>query len=233
MLFIFKKNIKDILKVFLPVYFVETTFQLALFLWKQNNNIAMIHAVWVMLSATILVIYSLHDLYRLIFTRDYFFFYTLKYKVPTIAAIKSIVYILALFIFYILYTPLSDLNFLPKLFSISSFYCINIIFLLGFRSFSSKKISTFSYVLCLAGITVLPTLLYLLTYYDKMSGFMIGATNKIENTEQVYNLLIPVTIIPIKANFDELYNYPFIFNACLLFLSMFLFSLIKTRKFNW
>ncbi len=233
MLFVFKKNIKDILKIVLPVYFVETTFQLILFFLKQNNNIAMIHAVWVMLATTMLVIFSLYDLYRLVFTRDYFFFYTLKYEVSSIAVIKSVVYTLALCIFYILYTPLLDLNLLPKLLSISSFYCVNIIILLGFRSFSSKKIGVFFYVLCLSGITVIPTLIYLLTYYEKMSGFMIGATNKIENAKQVYNLIIPITIIPIRENFNELFNSPFIFNICLLFLSIFLFTLIKTRKFNW
>lgn len=78
MLALIKRLLKDNAGLFYYIYSLEIILRLIKNIWKQEAMIDMIHSLWVMVAATLLIIYSTYRLYRLAYTRDSYFYYSLN-----------------------------------------------------------------------------------------------------------------------------------------------------------
>lgn len=74
MLALIKRLLKDNAGLFYYIYSLEIILRLIKNIWKQEAMIDMIHSLWVMVAATLLIIYSTYRLYRLAYTRDSYFY---------------------------------------------------------------------------------------------------------------------------------------------------------------
>lgn len=226
------KHIENrIILPYLLVFLLEIIFKI-LFVFWDNNKLDMIHGVWIMISTSLLIVYSLYDMYNLIYSRKYYFYYTLKFNINTILIIHSLLYIVNNFIFYLLYVNYDNLNILAKLISLMSFYTLNIVLLLIFRNINNYKVGSLAYLSSLVLVIFTYSILFISINLNNGSikQFMIGAVNN-DEVFQIYTTLLPITII--SGNENSLINTTLTINIIFIFISLILYLILKRKKYNW
>ncbi|MDS4004865.1 hypothetical protein EQ811_11760 [Staphylococcus capitis] len=224
------KNIeKRIGPIFICAILVEIIFKLLFNIW-DNDKLEMIHGVWVMIASTILIVYSIYDMYILIFSRKYYFYYTVKTSISVILIIHTILYIINNFIFFLFYSDFDIIDPVGKILSLLSFYLFNMLILIIFRSFTNLKKGSVIYICTFLIFNLGYPILYASLKHEDMKNFMIGTANN-DNTYQIYTSIIPITIMDgVK---DTLINNTILINVTIIFISLILYIFLRKKKTNW
>ncbi|MDS3852923.1 hypothetical protein [Staphylococcus hominis] len=222
---------KRIILPYLLVFIVEIIFKAFFAIW-EDDKLDMIHGIWIMISTSLLIVYSLYDMYTLIYSRKHYFYYTLKYNINTILFIHSLLYIINNFVFYLLYVNYDNVDILAKLISLISFYALNLALLLIFRSMSNIKIGSLLYLLILAIITLTYSISFVSINLNNhtIKQFMVGAVNN-DSIFQIYTILIPITVISGKEH--ALITNTLLINIVIAIISLVLYFFLRKRKYNW
>lgn len=231
MLTITKYIEKRIIPPFLLAFLIEIIFKILFQVW-YDNKLDMIHGVWIMISTSLLVVYSLYDMYTLVYSRKHYFYYTTRYNIKTILLTHTVLYIVNHFIFYLLYVDYDHSNIFGKLVSLVSFYALNLALLLIFRLMANVKIGAILYLFVLMIFTLAYPVLFISINESKdlLKQFMIGAVNS-ENIYQIYTTLIPITVL--NGSKDILTNHTLLINGIVTIFSFILCLIFKSRKYNW
>jgi len=223
-----------------PVYIIELIFKIALAFLPNNSTVDLVHQLWIMLSATLVILYSMYDLYAFTYTRKHFFLYTTKYKIPTMLLIYAAIYIVANIIFYTLYslsdvTQIMEFNttqFLHKSLSLTAFYLVNVFMLLTTKALWTKKLGQCIYGLVIILLMVAVPIVYIVFTKD-IFGVGVGLTSEV--SRQIYTFILPVYVFEEDAQnlaIDPTF-YPMVFNACLATFSFVLWFFVSKVKQNW
>ncbi|HAR7074104.1 TPA: hypothetical protein I2T40_10840 [Staphylococcus aureus] len=222
---------KRIIPPFLIAFLIEIIFKILFSIW-DDSKLDMIHGVWIMISTSLLVVYSLYDMYNLVYSRKFYFYYTTKYNIKTILLVHTVLYIVNNFIFYLLYVNYDNSAILGKLISLVSFYIFNLALLLICRHITNIRIGSIFYLLILTFFTLVYPILFISINQsnDVLKQFMIGAVNS-ENIFQIYTFLIPITIL--NGSKDALIDNTLLINVIITIFSLILYLIFKGRKYNW
>lgn len=222
---------KRIIPPFLLAFLIEIIFKILFSIW-DDSKLDMIHGVWIMISTSLLVVYSLYDMYNLVYSRKFYFYYTTKYNIKTILLVHTVLYIVNNFIFYLLYVNYDNSAILGKLISLVSFYIFNLALLLICRHITNIRIGSIFYLLILIFFTLVYPILFISINQsnDVLKQFMIGAVNS-ENIFQIYTFLIPITIL--NGSKDALIDNTLLINVIITIFSLILYLIFKGRKYNW
>jgi len=232
MLVLLERIVKNTLKVYVPAYVIELFFRLMLIVVPDSMLIDTGHALWIMLSATFLVFYSMYDLYLLIFTRTYFFLYTTKYKIQTIFAIYVLVYIVLNMIFYFLYSSFNMEEIPFKFLSVVSFYLLNGFVLLLAKALFSKETGTRVYSIIMFLLVVSLPVLFMFVTMGTYERAVIGSSSPHEFAQQVYVLMVPITVMRYNLSQDFTF-YPMLGNLGFGVFSAISLLWVKNKKKNW
>lgn len=222
---------KRIIPPFLLAFLIEIIFKILFSIW-DDSKLDMIHGVWIMISTSLLVVYSLYDMYNLVYSRKFYFYYTTKYNIKTILLVHTVLYIVNNFIFYLLYVNYDNSAILGKLISLVSFYIFNLALLLICRHITNIRIGSILYLLILTFFTLVYPILFISINQSNyvLKQFMIGAVNS-ENIFQIYTFLIPITIL--SGSKDALIDNTLLINVIITIFSLILYLIFKGRKYNW
>ncbi|MGX6995242.1 hypothetical protein [Pediococcus acidilactici] len=231
MMAIINRLFRDIYIVFLPAFVIEAGFKFFLTLVSRSVQFDMLHVIWIMLAAFFLIIYSMLDQYKLIFTRKEFFYYTTKYSVTSVLFLKLTLYILMNFVFYLLYAANLNIEILYKLLSITTFYIFNAAVLIIVKSIFSKKNAGNIYVLLTPILMIIIVVSFIYFFYDQMPHFMLGA-NSMYSAKQMYISIMPLTLFGELRDYNSVILGSILLNCFLGILGIILFLLCRKCKIN-
>ena len=93
MLLLIKKLIREYIKVFIYVYFIGFIMRILVNIFDEVEVLQAINGIWIMVSATLLIVLSTYFLHEFLYTRHKYFYYTIKYSRLNILFIIAIILI--------------------------------------------------------------------------------------------------------------------------------------------
>lgn len=232
MLALIKRLLKDNAGLFYYIYSLEIILRSIKNIWKQEAMIDMIHSLWVMVAATLLIIYSTYRLYRLAYTRDSYFYYSLKYSIHQVLLTGTGINIILNLIFYLLYCPAKTFDLFGKTLSLTSYFVLVVTFLYLFRSLSHKVLARNIFLSTLLGTLIAYPLAFYNTFQDKMKPFFIGASSGMEKVYQIYTSILPITIER-SSGLHILTSTSTMVNFIIIGLGLLVYFASKPLKVNW
>lgn len=229
MITITKSIEKRIVPVFVFAFFIELIFKVLFNIW-DDSKLDMIHGIWIMIASSLLVVYSIYDLYTLVYNRKHYFYYTIKFSMVTLLFIHTVLYIINNLVFYLLYIDYDNANILGKAISLLSFYVLNMALLIVFRSFSNIKLGSTLYMLFLLIISLGYPIAYSSLNQDSMKNFMIGTASG-DHTHQIYTAIIPITIM--QGDTSYLMHSTLFINCLIIIISTVIYLMFSRKRCNW
>lgn len=80
MLLLIKKLLREYRKTFIYVYFIGLIMRLIVNIFDEVEVLQAINGIWIMISATLLILLSTYFLHEFLYTRQKYFYYTIKYS---------------------------------------------------------------------------------------------------------------------------------------------------------
>ncbi|MDV2844376.1 hypothetical protein [Pediococcus acidilactici] len=214
--------------LFFPVLMLEIISKIVMKL-QNSSQLIMLHTIWIMLAAFFLIIYSVRDLFKLIFTRNQFFYYSMKYKPTTILFLKSLMYIFMNYLFYLVYVPQINIEAIYKFEALFTFYMLNAAILMLLKSIKANSLVYIIAVILILGIIVTGFMTY---FYSQMPHWMIGA-NDYHSAKQVYLTIIPITFLGLAGDYSKVIHSAIEMNGLLSTLGLGIFIYANKLKANW
>lgn len=227
------KNLSlDFCIAFAYVYIFEIVFQLTIFLLPNNEIIRMIHGIWIMLSSSGLVVLSTYYMYEFIFSRNFYFYYTIKYSRHIVLVTMAVMFTLLNFIYYIIYNLSLDYEAILKIVSLLAYFAIIGFTLFISRSLLSNKIGKNVFLLTVLALVIGGSILFTVILNDILGEFMIGITS-FESAKNIYASIMPIVLLAPGDEYFILSIYSLVFNLLLILLSTVGYFSIKKIKINW
>lgn len=238
MLTLIRRILKDNIGVFLYIYIIQIILRLVKSIFDDLTILDTVYGLWIMVVATFAVIYSTNILYRLIYTRQSFFYYTLKYTLNQILLVTAGVQILLNFVFYLTYCESGLLEIVGKLLSLTSYFMLATLFLYLTRIFKSKKVGRNLFLLSL--LASLGT--YAVVYYNVIKDrigekiFGIGFTQDSigDSVRHIYMAITPLYLVDVKgADLSYLMTTSNMVNISIVVIGLVIYLAIRKLRINW
>lgn len=233
MLILIKRFLHDYSKVYLYFYIIDLFFKVLTVLFSNHAFIEVLRSVWILVSSTMLITISTYYIYNFLYTRNRFYYYTLKYSKLYTATLLSIIMSIFNLIHYFIYGEYDWLMVIQKIISIFSYFALVLIIFYFFRSTFSKKTGLNLSLLTILSIILLQGL-YIYQVFGKAleNNFMIGISSHILS-KNVYINILPITLMTNSEMYHEIAIYTFIVNVAILLLITILNIFTRKQKINW
>lgn len=198
----------------------------------KNDLLLLVHGLWMMITATGLIVLSTYYLYSFVFTRKYYFYYTLKYSKHCVVTLMASMFVVFNFIYYLLYCDFTIDQSIYKLISLIAYFAVVICLLYGYRALSSKKLALNLFLLSLI-IFVVGSVVACILIISQSSGYGIGVT-KIKAIKHFYVNITPIIVFPSSmASYSRLALFSNAFNLLTCSFALLLYLGCKRNKINW
>lgn len=232
MLLLFKKLSLNYFRIFVYLFIISIMFKVVEY-FTDNNFFLILKSIWIMISSTSFISISTYFLYEFIYTKKYYFYHTIRYKIHSVLGLLSLIFIIFNFLFYLTYVDnINIYNFIQKFISLSYYFILTTTIFYLFKKFDNKKIAVNSMLLLLLVIIVIPPIIFTKFFIDKTEFLLIGVSlaNEIRN---IYVGLIPLSLIEKEVAYLDLAKFSLISNTLILTILIFVYYLIRKIKINW
>ncbi|WP_199364511.1 hypothetical protein [Streptococcus sp. 121] len=233
MLLLIKKLVTEYTKPYLYVFAIGLVMRIMVNLFTKVEVLQAINGLWIMISATLLIILSTYFLYEFLYTRHKYFYYTIKYSKLSILLIIAIILTVFNFTYYFIYTDVELWDVFQKLISLLVYFITTCSLLYSFRNFSSKKLGSNSFIFTLVSFLVTQSLIFYGIFSEQIyNKFMIGASS-VADARNIYINIVPITLFVDNSTYLELSRFSVGFNVLLLMFFFLLLLIIRKIKINW
>lgn len=233
MCLLIKKIIRDYKNVYLYVYGISIVMRMITFMSGDIEWIRMLNGIGVMISATFLIGISTYFLYELLYTRNRYFYYTLKYSKMKILVIYSFIFAFFNIIYYLIISNFDIWQLFQKVISILSFFSIVSMLLYLCRTLAKKSVRLNLFIFSLVSVLIFQVWCF---YYMFMSNnqdrVMIGVSS-VNEIKNVYNNIIPLTLFVDVQRYQILAEHSLIMNLIVTIISILILFSLKNKKINW
>lgn len=233
MLLLIKKLIREYIKFFIYVYFIGLIMRILVNIFDEVEVLQAINAIWIMVSATLLIVLSTYFLHEFLYTRHKYFYYTIKYSRLNILFIIAIILTLLNFIYYLIYADVDLWNSIQKLISLQVYFITTSSLLYSYRGLSSKRFASNTFLFTLVSFLVTHSLIFYRIFSEQIDNkFMIGVSSEV-GTNNIYTNIVPITLFVNNSTYLELSRYSLGVNILLLMIFSLLLLIIRKIKINW
>lgn len=233
MLLLIKKLLGEYRKTFIYVYFIGLIMRLIVNIFDEVEVLQAINGIWIMISATLLILLSTHFLHEFLYTRQKYFYYTIKYSRLNTLVIIVIILTFLNFMYYLIYADVDLWNAIQKLMSLLTYFITTSSLLYSCRSLSSKKLGSNTFLLTLVSFLVIHSLIFYGIFSEQIyNKFMIGVSSVV-SANNIYTNIVPITLFIDKSTYLELSRYSLGVNVLLLLLFSLLLLIMRKIKINW
>lgn len=233
MLLLIKKLIREYIKVFIYVYFIGLIMRILVNIFDEVEVLQAINGIWIMVSATLLIVLSTYFLHEFLYTRHKYFYYTIKYSRLNILFIIAIILTLLNFIYYLIYADVDLWNSIQKLISLQVYFITTSSLLYSYRGLSSKRFGSNTFLFTLVSFLVTHSLIFYGIFSEKIDNkFMIGVSSVV-GANNIYTNIVPITLFVNNSTYLELSRYSLGVNILLLMIFSLLLLIIRKIKINW
>ena len=233
MYLLIKKIIRDYKNVYLYVYGISIVLRIMTFMSGDIEWIRMLNGIGVMISATFLIGISTYYLYKLLYTRKRYFYYTLKYSKMQILIIYSFIFAFFNIIYFLIISNFDIWQLFQKVISILSFFSIVSMLLYLCRILTKKSVRLNLFIFSLVSVLIFHVWCF---YYIFMSNnqdrVMIGVSS-VNEIKNVYNNIIPLTLFVDVQRYQILAEQSLIMNLIVMIISILILFSLKNKKINW
>lgn len=233
MCLLIKKITRDYKNAYLYVYGISIVMRIITFMSGDIEWIRMLNGIWVMISATFLIGISTYFLYELLYTRNRYFYYTLKYSKMQILIIYSFIFAFFNIIYYLIISNFDIWQLFQKVISILSFFSIVSMLLYLCRILTKKSVRLNLFIFSIVSVLIFQVWCF---YYMFMSNnqdrVMIGVSS-VNEIKNVYNNIIPLTLFVDVQRYQILAEQSLIMNLIVTIISILILFSLKNKKINW
>lgn len=232
MLLLFKKLSLNYLKIFIYLFIISISFRLIDY-FTNNDFFLVLKQIWILISSTSFIGISTYFLYEFLYTKKYYFYHTIKFRIHSVLGLLSIIFIIFNFLYYLTYVNYIDIyNFIQKFISLSFYFILTTTIFYLFKKLDNSKIAVNSMMLLLMSIIALLPLVFTKFFINNTDFLLIGVAyaNDIRN---IYAGIIPLSLIEKQVAYLDLAKFSLIINTILLALLTLVFYLIRKIKINW
>lgn len=232
MLYLINRLIKEYQKIYLYVFVSGFLLRGLSLFFKDENIVQAVYGIWIMITSTFLVVLSTYYLYEFLYTRNKYFFYTVKYSRMRVVLVIMMILMAFNFVYFFSY---SDFNFwksLQKLISLLVYFVSSTSLLYTYRVLSSKKAGLNIFLISIIFLVVAYPYYFYQVFSDKINNqFMIGVSAN--GTENLYTHILPITLFVEEAVYQELSIYTMGINLIIFVIFSLLLLSVKKLKINW
>lgn len=233
MFLLIKRLVREYVKIFVYVYVGGLIMRVLVNILDDVDVFQAVNAIWLMLSATFLVVLSTYFLYEFLYTRHKYFYYTIKYSRLNIVIIMSIILTLLNFSYYLIYARLDYWNATQKLISLLTYFITASVLLYSCRRFVSKKIGFNIFLLTFVSFLIANSVVFYKVFSDEIGNkFMIGISS-IADANNIYTNGIPITLFVEESIYTKLSYYSSGINVLFLIIFSLLTVTLRKIKINW
>ncbi|HHF7060797.1 TPA: hypothetical protein ACPQXF_000923 [Streptococcus mutans] len=238
MLTLVKRIFKDNIGIFVYVYLIQIVLRILKSLVDDAVILKTVYGLWIMIVATLLVFYSTYNLYRLVYTRQNFFYYTLKYSLSQVLLVAASVQLVLNFVFYLTYCEANLTEVGGKFLSLASYFMLVTLLLYVTRAFKYKKIGRNVFLLSLVFLLGSYATFYYNVIKDRVGdrAFGIGFTTDSvkDGIDHVYMNIIPTYLVNIKEqDLNFLMTTTNVINVFIITVGLLMYIAIRKIKINW
>lgn len=235
MITLIKHLYKDYFSIFYYVIVLEVLFKLIYLNFRHSEVIGAVYAIWILISSTILIATSSYLMYKYIFTREKFFYYTIKYNMHVSFFILTLMFCVLNYLYYLIYSMFGSIEVfeaIQKFFSLLCYFMVIATIYYNFRGFKNARISKNASLVVIIAFFVLYSLNFCTLFKEKMGFFMIGATSYTP-AKNIYAGILPITLINYSENYFTLAKISLTINVIIATISIISYRLSIRKKINW
>lgn len=230
---IFKHYIQDYFKVYLYIFIIGLIIRGINSIFYKVELVGLLNAIWILISATLLIILSSYYLYEFLYTRKHYFYYTTMYSPTTLLISLAITFSVFNLAYYITYANLNFWDFFQKSISIISYFLLISSLLYSYRSINSKKIGFNLFLLSTTTILAAYAISFYQLFSDKIGENVMIGVSSLDGARNIYNNILPITIFVNKNLYHQLSITTVSINFFIIVFFSLSFFILKKIKINW
>jgi|GEM_PF-1496590 membrane protein len=235
MLILIKRLFIDYYKVFLYTIVVSIVWRVSSGLINDAEMVNRMNEIWILIASTGLVLLSTFYLYRFIFSRDKFFYYTLKFDVITTVILLALVFVVLNLVFYSSYINVDNLSIssiLMKIISTLTYFMFTVALMLVCRTMINKQRARNMYISLATVFILLAIVLFFVFFDSELDPYAIGVSSSL-GAKNIYINIFPVNVLEPNESFNQIAYIAVAINIIWTTISIICIQVIKKHKINW
>ena len=201
----------------------------------DNHLVDSLYYIFVTISSALLFVYSTYCLFNLVYSRKYYFLYSLKYGPDQIVMMLAMVLVVVNYLYYLMYTDYTITTVLEltmKLLSVTTYFVSTATILLLCKGIKLERGSENISIGMILSHLVILVLLYMHYFEDKIGEIIFGIV-PLEKIHTIYLSIVPIAIVEIGDQFIVAQNVSIAINIIFVLVSIILYPTAIRIKKDW